>query len=134
MSLEPLLNAGLAITPHALMAVTAVGVGALQFLLPKGTMPHKGTGYLWIALMAGVALTGFFIHEIKLLGPFSPIHLLCFVVLASLWSAWRAARKGDTKRHAWTMASLYVLALIVTGGFTLLPGRIMHSVVFGGVA
>jgi len=130
-SLDPLLDAGLVITFHALMALIAVVVGALQFILPKGTMPHKGAGHLWIALMAGVALTGFFIHEIRLIGPFSPIHLLCFVVLVSLWSAWRAAQRGETARHGWTMASLYVLALIVTGGFTLLPGRIMHSVIFG---
>jgi uncharacterized membrane protein len=29
------------------------------------------------------------------------------------------------------MLSLYFLALIVTGLFTLLPGRVMHSVLFG---
>jgi len=30
------------------------------------------------------------------------------------------------------MWSLYTLALIVTGGFTLSPGRRMHAVIFGG--
>ncbi len=30
------------------------------------------------------------------------------------------------------MRSLYIFALILTGAFTLLPGRAMHAVVFGG--
>ncbi len=43
-----------------------------------------------------------------------------------------AARRGNIRRHGSAMASLFVGALVVAGAFTLLPGRIMHRVVFGG--
>jgi uncharacterized membrane protein len=35
------------------------------------------------------------------------------------------------KQHRSAMISLYLFALIGAGVFTLLPGRIMHEVVFG---
>ena len=44
------------------------------------------------------------------------------------------ARRGDIRRHAWAMAALFAGALIITGGFTLLPGRIMNRVLFGAVS
>ena len=76
--------------------------------------------------MAIVAFSGFFIHVLKLVGPFSPIHLLSALTLASLWYAIRAARRGDIKWHRQTM-----VALILTGFFTFWPGRVMYQVVTG---
>jgi uncharacterized membrane protein len=73
-----------------------------------------------------------FIHTLKVIGPFSPIHLLSVLALGSLWFAVRAARAGNIVRHRAIMRSLYIFALILTGAFTLLPGRAMHAVVFGG--
>jgi hypothetical protein len=32
------------------------------------------------------------------------------------------------------MISLYVGALVIAGGFTFVPGRIMHDVAFGGAS
>jgi uncharacterized membrane protein len=44
-----------------------------------------------VALMALVAISSFWIHEIRLVGPFSPIHLLSIFVLAMLpLAVWRA--------------------------------------------
>jgi uncharacterized membrane protein len=34
--------------------------------------------------------------------------------------------------HRNSMIQLYVLALLLTGAFTLVPGRTMHAVIFGG--
>jgi uncharacterized membrane protein len=48
-----------------------------------------------------------------------------------LWWGVRQGRKGNLKGHGITMASLFVFALIGAGAFTLLPGRMMHTVVFG---
>jgi uncharacterized membrane protein len=42
-----------------------------------------------------------------------------------------AASRGRIEAHRRAMLSIYALALIVTGLFTLWPGRIMHRVVFG---
>jgi uncharacterized membrane protein len=41
------------------------------------------------------------------------------------------ARRGRIGAHRWSMIGLYLGALLITGAFTLLPGRIMGRVVFG---
>ena len=61
-------------------------------------------------------------------GAFSPIHLLSIWTLFSLVMA---ARQGNIRLHKIWMLLLYILALKVTGVFTLLPGRVMHGVLFG---
>ncbi len=81
--------------------------------------------------MAVVAASSFWIHEIRLLGPWSPIHLLSIFTLIVLPIAvWRARRHriADNRR---IMTMIFVGALVIAGLFTFLPGRIMHAVVFG---
>ena len=73
----------------------------------------------------------FFISELRLLGAFSHIHLLSVWTLFSLGMAIYHARKGDFRQRTIWMVRLYVLALLVTGVFTLWPGRVMHAVLFG---
>lgn len=120
------------IPSHALLALAALGMGAVQLLLAKGTARHRVVGYVWVGLMAYVAISSFFIHEIRLWGIYSPIHLLSIVTLISLFVAIRAARNGNIQLHKQAMVALYFLGLVITGLFTLLPGRTMHSVVFAG--
>lgn len=117
---------------HALAACAALLIGGVQLVMRKGGALHRFIGYTWVILMAGVAISSFFIHEIRLLGPFSPIHLLSIFTLYSLYMAVRAAQQRRIKQHRRIMQSLYFLALVVTGVFTLLPGRIMNTVFFGG--
>ena len=117
---------------HAILALAAIVLGAVQLIGVKGTVAHKIIGYTWVGLMAGTAVSAIFIHEIRIWGPFSPIHLLIPVVLISLWVGVRAARQEKIKQHRGVMVRLFTLALIVTGFFTLLPGRTMHAVLFGG--
>ena len=131
MSWEELWRAGPVISGHALAAFAALFLGAAQLLGKKGTATHRALGYVWVALMAVVALSSFFIHQIKMVGLFSPIHLLSIFTLFSLSWAVYEARRGEIARHRLIMMSLFFLALVLTGGFTLLPGRIMHSVFFG---
>lgn len=117
---------------HALAAFAAVIIGALQLWMRKGGRVHRIMGYIWVALMAIVALSSFFIHEIKMFGAFSPIHLLSIFTLWSLYMAIRAAKDRRINAHRRWMQNLYVMALLITGAFTLLPGRTMHTVLFGG--
>ena len=37
----------------------------------------------------------------------------------------------DVRRHRIAMISIFAGALVIAGLFTLVPGRIMHAVVFG---
>lgn len=131
MSFEPLFAAGPLIAVHAFAAMAAFVLGGVQLAAPKGTLPHRTLGYVWVALMAVVAGTALFIYTIRLIGPFSPIHLLALYTFYSLVSAVRSARNGEIEKHKKAMLSTYLGALLVAGAFTFWPGRIMHQVVFG---
>ena len=131
MSLTPLLNAPPAIPLHAFAAMTAFALGVIQFAAPKGTLPHRTIGWIWVGLMAMVAVSSFWIHQIRLVGPWSPIHLLSIFTLVVLpLGVWRAHRHRVTD-HRRIMILIFSGALVVAGLFTLVPGRIMHTVVFG---
>src|SRR5215470_10142168 len=99
MSLAPLLEAAPVIQVHAFAAMGAFALGLVQLAAPKGTLPHRTIGWIWVTLMAVIALTSFFIHEIKLIGPFSPIHLLSIFTLTMLPLAVLHARRDAVKKH-----------------------------------
>ena len=117
---------------HALAALLAVILGGIQLAMKKGTRLHKALGWIWTVIMAVVAITSFFIHEIKLWGQYSPIHLLSLWTLISLGLAIYFAKTGKIKRHKQVMVALYGFGLILTGFFTMMPGRVMHQIIFGG--
>lgn len=130
-TLAPLLAAPVVIQLHAFAAIGALALGAAQLAGPKGTIPHRLFGWLWVSLMLAVVISSFFIHTIRLWGPWSPIHLLSLFTLLMLPRAVRRAHRHDVRGHRRAMLGLFVGALVIAGGFTLLPGRIMHAVVFG---
>ena len=131
MSLAPLLQASPAIQIHAAAAIAAFALGLVQFALPKGTTRHRLTGWLWVMLMVIVSVTAFFIHELRVWGPWSPIHLLAIFTLIMLPLAVLHARNHRVANHKRAMVSIFVGALIIAGLFTFVPGRIMHAVFFG---
>jgi uncharacterized membrane protein len=131
MSLAPLLEASGTIPLHAFAAMAAFALGIVQFAAPKGTLPHRTVGWIWVGLMAVVAASSFWIHEIRLLGPWSPIHLLSIFTLIVLPIAVWRARRHRVADHRRIMIMIFVGALVIAGLFTFLPGRIMHAVVFG---
>ncbi|TGQ17692.1 MULTISPECIES: DUF2306 domain-containing protein [unclassified Mesorhizobium] len=131
MSLGPLLSAPPPIPWHAFAAFAALAIGGAQLALPKGNVRHRVLGYAWVALMLVIAISSFWIQQIRLVGPFSPIHLLSILVLVTVPLAVWHARNHRVAKHRKVMISLYFFALIGAGVFTLLPGRIMHAVVLG---
>ncbi len=131
MPLAPLLNAPFVIQIHAFAAMSAFVLGIVQFSAPKGTLPHRTIGWIWVGIMVVVAGSSFWIHEIRLWGPWSPIHLLAIFTLVMLPVGVWYARHHNVIGHRSTMISIFVGALIIAGLFTFVPGRIMHAVVFG---
>lgn len=129
--MEPLFNETQPIPFHAMAAMLAIAIGAIQFSMKKGGIKHKALGYIWVSLMLFVSISSFFIHEIKLWGNYSPIHLLSIWTIFSVGLAIYFVRVGNIKRHRQVMIALYGFALILTGLFTLLPGRVMNQLVFG---
>jgi uncharacterized membrane protein len=134
MSLTPLLDAALEIRIHAVAAIAAFLLGVFQFASVKGAPAHRAFGWLWVALMAAVALSSLFVNTTCTFGPFSGIHLLTLVTLVTLPFAVLAARRHQVSRHATMMISLFAGALVIAGGYTFVPGRIMHDVAFGGAS
>jgi uncharacterized membrane protein len=131
MTLAPLLQASPTIQVHAFAAVAAFALGIVQLAAPKGTLPHRTLGWIWVGLMLVVSISAFFIHQLRLWGPWSPIHLLAIFTLIMLPFGVVAARRHAVERHRLTMIGLFAGALVIAGIFTLAPGRIMHAVVFG---
>lgn len=132
MTLAPLLAAPPVIQVHAFAAMAAFVLGIVQLAAPKGTLPHRTIGWIWVVLLAVVALSSFWIHELRMVGPFSPIHLLAIFALVNLPLAVLHARRHRVSAHRWAMVSIFLGALVIAGLFTFVPGRIMHAVLVGG--
>ena len=131
MSLAPLLAASPAIQIHAFIAMGAFALGVVQLAAPKGTIPHRTLGWIWVVLMLIVSASSFFIHDLRVWGPWSPIHLISIFTVVMLVLAVIAARRHAVTRHRIAMISIFCGALVIAGLFTFVPGRIMHAVVLG---
>lgn len=129
MNIEAFIQAPWHIQLHALAAIAAVGLGAIQLIAPKGTIPHRQLGYVWVGLMLTVAVTAIFIRTA---GGFSWIHIFVPLTIAGVAGLIFQARKGLVAKHRGTVLGLYIGALMIPGAFSFLPGRLMHTVVTGG--
>src|SRR5207244_4737652 len=115
MSLAPLTNAPVAIQLHAYAAMAAFVLGLAQLAGVKGTTRHRALGYTWVGLMLVVAISAFWIHELRLWGPWSPIHLLAIFTLTMLPIGVYRARSHNVQAHRFTMLGLFVGALLIAG-------------------
>jgi uncharacterized membrane protein len=116
---------------HVAAALVALALGALVFLRRKGTVTHGWMGRSWAVLMLVVAVSSFWItgddHK------YSWIHgLSAFVTLAVPLAVYYAIR-GNIARHRGLMTGLYIGALIVAGGFSLSPNRLLGKTLLGAL-
>ena len=131
MTLAPLLAASPVIQLHAFAAMAAFALGIVQLSAPKGTLPHRTIGWVWVLLMLAISISAFWIHQIRLWGPWSPIHLLAIFTLVMVPIAVLQARRHRVAQHRFAMISIFFGGLVIAGLFTFVPGRIMHAVAFG---
>jgi uncharacterized membrane protein len=131
MTLKPLLDASPVIQIHVAAALAALVLGSVILFRKKGTTAHRAAGYVWVVLLLVTALSSFAIHELRVWGLWSPIHLLSVATILGLGSGIRLARAGRIRRHRNVMRATFFGALVIAGLFTLLPGRIMNAVVLG---
>lgn len=132
MVLDPVFNAPLAVQIHVFAVVPAAVLGGLMLMARKGTRIHKLLGRVWVSLMAVTAISSFFIHTFRLVGPFSPIHLLSIITLVACVVIIRSARAGQFAIHRRAVLSLYWGGIGIAGAFAMVPGRIMNQVMLGG--
>jgi uncharacterized membrane protein len=136
MTLEPLLRAPLAVQIHVATVLPAFVLGTWQiFVSRKGSPLHRAVGAIYLILMTITAITTLFIHQLMPQSPFyglSPLHLLIPLTVFGVYGALHGAHTHNIREHKTAMISLYIGAILIAGSLTLLPGRIMHAVVFGG--
>jgi uncharacterized membrane protein len=135
MTLEPLLYAPLAVQIHVATVVPAFVIGTwLIFFSRKGAPFHRALGYIYLTLLTVTSITALFVHRLMPHGPFwgfSPIHLLVPLTLFGIAGALYGAWTHNVAAHRRAMLSVYIGGMLIAGGLTFLPGRIMHAVVFG---
>jgi uncharacterized membrane protein len=102
----------------------------------KGSPLHRALGKIYMVLMLATAFITLAMPAHvgpTLLGHFGFLHGFSLLALWSVPSAYIAAKKHDVKRHRNAMIGLYVGGILIAGGFTLVPGRYLHTVIFGDV-
>lgn len=125
------------IAVHTCLALSAIAIGPWVLWTRMGATVrpqlHRALGYAWVTCLLGAALTGVFIRDFSLpnLWGYTPIHLLIPLTCWSLYRAFRFLAQGNIPGHRKTMQRLYVIACIVAGAFTLLPGRYLGQRVWG---
>ena len=100
----------------------------MQLIAPKGTLPHRQLGYVWVGLMLTVAVTAIFIRHS---GSFSWLHIFVPLTVFGVAGLIIQARKGLVSRHRNSVLALYLGALMIPGAFSFMPGRLMWDVVAG---
>jgi uncharacterized membrane protein len=130
MSIDPILTAPSAIQFHVVCALLAVFLGPVVLLRKSRDWWHRRLGYVWVIAMALAAVTSFWISEMRMIGPFGPIHALSAFTLYGLWQAITAIRARRIAAHEAYMKNLYFWAMGVAGLFTFLPGRRMNMIFF----
>jgi uncharacterized membrane protein len=131
MNLALLIDAPLAIKIHLVTVIPAFAIGTwLIFFSTKGARWHRALGAAYLVLMTVTAVTTFFIRSI-VPGQLSLIHLFIPLTLFGVFGAVWNVRRGNIKGHRNAMLGLYIGGLLIAGGLTLLPGRLLHRVFLG---
>lgn len=121
---------GLAIQIHLAAALTALAIGIVIMLRPKGVGLHKVLGWTWVAAMAVTAVSSLLIPSF-MGSRFGFIHLLSGWAIIALPMAIAAIRRRDVAGHRRFMTGLFTGGLVLAGALTFIPGRLMWRVFFG---
>ncbi len=119
---------------HLATVLPAFIIGTILLLIKKGTTFHKVSGRIYMILMLITAIVTLFMPAhvgVRFFNHFGWIHLFSFLTIYTVPTAYAAIKKGNVKAHKRKMILLYVGAILIAGGFTLMPGRYLHDVLFG---
>jgi uncharacterized membrane protein len=128
LDLDAFASAPLATRVHAVTILVLVVAGWIMLALPKGDRRHRTFGWIWVGAMAAMGATSLAVPHgdswvSAYIGGGSALVLLAYGVFA--------VKKRRLRNHARTMAML-MIALVLMSLLSLMPGRLMHDVVFGG--
>ncbi len=120
----------LALKIHILAALTALVIGSVLMLRPKGRGLHKALGWTWVVAMGVTAISSLFVTGLNG-DAFSIIHILSGWTLVALPMGVYAIRNRNVEKHRRTMAGMFFGGLIFAGALTFIPGRFMFEMFFG---
>lgn len=130
MTLQPLIQTPFIIQFHVILALYCILSGPFAVFRKCRDRAHKIIGHSSVLAMSLVSFSSFWIQEIKVFGPFSPIHILSLATLIVLYQGVRLVHQRRFSEHSRQMKMLYLFSLCLPGLFTLLPGRRMSDVLF----
>jgi len=128
LDLEVFASAPLATRVHAVAILVLVVAGWIMLALPKGDRRHKTFGWIWVGAMVAMGATSLAVPHgdswvAAYIGGGSALVLLAYGVYA--------VKTRRLRNHGRTMAML-MISLVLMTLLSLMPGRLMHDVVFGG--
>jgi uncharacterized membrane protein len=118
---------------HLATVLPAFVIGTWLMFSRKGSAMHRAWGKAYLVLMAITAAISLFMPAVvgpQFLGHFGFIHLFSLGVLYSVPTAWHSARTHQIKAHRNSMIGVYVGGLLIAGSFALMPGRLLHRLLF----
>lgn len=130
MTLELIMSAPGVVQFHLGSAIVAVGLGPVALYRSSRDRWHKLTGYVWAGAMLALAVSGFFMHTLAIIGPFGPIHLFSVFTIFSLWRGYVLIRARRIADHARWMRNFFWNAIGFAGVLAFLPGRTLNRAVF----
>jgi len=129
MNSQAFLDAPLHVQVHALAALGALFLGLSIYTVARGKWAHRTLGISMALLVLVTVATAFFIRTSG--GAMSWIHGFIPLTLLGVFGVAMGVAGRNWTRHRNAGRGLIFGALLIPGLFTLMPGRLMHMVVFG---
>lgn len=114
---------------HLLAALVALPLGGYQLFRPtKGDPQHVLLGRVWAGLMLWVAITSYWIRDIRD-GEFSLLHILSTVTLVTVTLGVLHARRGNIAAHKGNMRGSWLGLCGAFIGAVAVPDRVIPTFV-----
>lgn len=114
---------------HLLAALVALPLGGYQLFRPtKGDAQHVLLGRVWAGLMLWVAITSYWIRDIRD-GEFSLLHILSTVTLVTITLGVVNARRGHIAAHKGNMRGSWLGLCGAFVGAVAVPDRVIPTFV-----
>lgn len=114
---------------HLLAALVALPLGGYQLFRPtKGDPRHVLLGRVWVGLMLWVAITSYWIRDIRD-GQLSLLHILSTVTLVTITLGVLSARRGNVAAHRGNMRGSWLGLCGAFIGAVAVPDRVIPTFV-----
>lgn len=120
---------------HLATVIPAVFLGSILLLKSKGTSLHRSLGKVYMTLMLLTAIITLLMPARlgpTLFGHFGFIHGFSLLVIYSVPIAIFYVKRGNIIAHKSVMKGMFLGGIVLAGGFALMPGRYLNTVLFSG--